>query len=108
MLKDRSRNIMDGGYVNAPDYHNKGTGKDIGLREYNSNVLVHNWFEERTPVGLPPFNEICYRKKDVSLGFLSLFVFKSTRKRSILRTRLIDSTTNHFPMQSPILSCENK
>ena len=50
MLKDRSRNIMDGGYVNAPDYHNKGTGKDIGLREFNSNVLVHNWFEERTPV----------------------------------------------------------
>lgn len=41
---------MDGGYVNAPDYHNKGTGKDIGLREFNSNVLVHNWFEERTPV----------------------------------------------------------
>jgi hypothetical protein len=43
---------MDGGYVNAPNLHGQVPGKDIGLREFNSNVLVHNWFEERTPVSI--------------------------------------------------------
>lgn len=50
LLEDRSRNIMDGTYVNAPDLHGVQPSRNIGLREFNNNVLVHNWFEERLPV----------------------------------------------------------
>jgi hypothetical protein len=46
-LARRDFNIMDGGYVNLPDYHTN-TQKYIGLKDYNSSVLVHNWSEERT------------------------------------------------------------
>ena len=49
-LSDRNFMIMDGGYVNVPDYHSVAPTKKIGLREYNKGILVHNWFEERTPV----------------------------------------------------------
>ena len=58
-LKDRSRNIMDGGYVNAPNLHGRTPEYDIGLREFNSSVLVHNWFEERTPVIILKFHSHC-------------------------------------------------
>lgn len=50
ILEDRSKNIIDGTYVNAPDLHAIQPSKNIGLREYNSGVLVHNWYEERNKV----------------------------------------------------------
>lgn len=49
-LEDRSRNIMDGTYVNVPDAHLVQPSRNIGIREFNNGVLVHNWFEERSPV----------------------------------------------------------
>lgn len=38
---------MGGTYVNVPDLHAVNPTRKIGLREYNSGVLVHNWFESR-------------------------------------------------------------
>lgn len=49
-LQDRTFNQIDGTYVKAPDYHTIDPSKNIGLREFNSGVLIHNWYEERNPV----------------------------------------------------------
>lgn len=54
-LQDRSQNIMDGAYVNVPNLHEISPSKNIGLKEFNNSVLVHNWFEERSPVGNATF-----------------------------------------------------
>lgn len=50
LVNDRFANKIDGTYVNAPDLHSIEPSKNIGLKEYNSGVLVHNWYEERHPV----------------------------------------------------------
>lgn len=49
-LSDRDVNIIDGTYIKAPDQHSLDPSKNIGLREFNNGVLIHNWFEERHPV----------------------------------------------------------
>lgn len=49
LINDRFQNKIDGTYVNAPDLHSVEPSKNIGLKEYNSAVLVHNWYEERHP-----------------------------------------------------------
>ena len=46
-LNDGPRNVMGGTYVNVPDLHSVQPSRKIGLREYKSGVLVHNWFESR-------------------------------------------------------------
>lgn len=51
-VNDRSQNKVDGTYINAPDLHAAEPSKYIGLKEYNSGVLVHNWYEERNPVNI--------------------------------------------------------
>jgi hypothetical protein len=59
-VQDRMRNKIDGAYVNAPDLHIVEPSRNIGLREYNNSVLIHNWFEERTPVSRFQKKRICY------------------------------------------------
>jgi hypothetical protein len=49
-LEDRNKLIMDGTYVKAPDLHSIQPSRNIGLREFNNGVLVHNWFESRAEV----------------------------------------------------------
>lgn len=49
-LNDRSFMIMDGTYCNVPDVHAIQPSRKIGLREFNNGVLIHNWYEDRTPV----------------------------------------------------------
>ena len=52
-LANRNFNIMDGEYVNIPDYHVKRPAEQqIGQREFNNGVLVHNWYEERNQVNI--------------------------------------------------------
>lgn len=50
LIEDRGKNKMDGTYVNVPDHHFLEPSKNIGLREYNNGVLIHNWYEDRNPV----------------------------------------------------------
>jgi hypothetical protein len=51
MNRPRLFNQMDGTYVNVPDTHSIETNsKHIGIRKYNSGILVHNWFEDRSSV----------------------------------------------------------
>lgn len=52
IVEDRGKNVVDGTYVNAPDYHKLEPSKFIGLREYNNGVLIHNWYEDRNPVNI--------------------------------------------------------
>ena len=47
---NRFKMIMDGTYVKAPDLHGVQPSRNIGLREFNNGVLVHNWFESRSEV----------------------------------------------------------
>jgi hypothetical protein len=50
-LASRNFNIMDGEYLNVPDYHViRPPEQHIGLKEFNNAVLVHNWYEERNKV----------------------------------------------------------
>ena len=50
-LANRNFNIMDGEYVNVPDYHViRPPEQQIGQREFNNGILVHNWYEERNKV----------------------------------------------------------
>ncbi|CAF1029802.1 unnamed protein product [Brachionus calyciflorus] len=56
-LKDRSVNIIDGTYVKVPDPHVLDPSKNIGLREFNNGVLIHNWYEERNPAEVKEFKK---------------------------------------------------
>ena len=47
-LNNRSFMIMDGTYANVPDVHLPS--RKIGIREFNNGTLIHNWYEDRTPV----------------------------------------------------------
>ena len=47
---NRFKMVMDGTYVKAPDLHSVQPSRNIGLREFNNGVLVHNWFESRSEV----------------------------------------------------------
>jgi hypothetical protein len=58
-LEDRNNLIMDGTYVKAPDLHMAQPSRNIGLREFNNSVLVHNWFESRAEVAFD-FQEYIY------------------------------------------------
>lgn len=102
LLEDRTRNIIDGTYVNAPDLHNVQPSRNIGLRNFNNGVLVHNWFEERTPVRIWFFkNNIFYffNSPNFRLLYYTLF-FSSFKRKNILKTQRIHSTTSRFRTQN--------
>ena len=48
-LNDRNFMIYDGTYANVPDLHEVEPSRKIGIREFNNSVLIHNWYEDRTP-----------------------------------------------------------
>ena len=56
-LNDRSFMIYDGTYANVPDYHAMQPSRKIGIREFNNSVLIHNWFEDRTPPETKQFQQ---------------------------------------------------
>ena len=52
MFQQQQKIIFFFRYANVPDAHFLNPSKNIGLKEYNSSVLIHNWYEERNKVNI--------------------------------------------------------